>query len=138
MRQLEKSKCTIRASISCVRRGTAISWQQMQGKSFLIATIQKASAIFWTAFGAFLCFSSLSSVISLTILQDGLSFFMASGKYGKRIEGRASPPQRDLSLVYGNPWHKILDVPEKNRHPTAEWASRLVPLKVIKESFGQT
>jgi hypothetical protein len=41
--------------------------------------------------------------------------------------------QRDLSSVYCNPWNKILDVPEKNRHPTAEWASRLIPLKVTSK-----
>jgi hypothetical protein len=56
---------------------------------------------------------------------------MASGKIGKQLEGRSeSPSRRDLSRVYRNPWPKILDVPEKNKHPTAEWASRLVPLKV--------
>jgi hypothetical protein len=59
---------------------------------------------------------------------------MASVKIEKNTEKRTDSQcnQRDLSRVYCNPWPKILDVPEKNKHPTAQWASRLVPLKVIQ------
>jgi hypothetical protein len=58
---------------------------------------------------------------------------MAPVKIEKITEKRSDSQciQRDLSRVYCNPWPKILDVPEKNKHPTAQWASRLVPLKVI-------
>ncbi len=60
---------------------------------------------------------------------------MARAKNEKSALKRSEPQslQRDLSSVYSNKWHKILDVPEKNRHPTAEWASRLVPLKVTPD-----
>jgi hypothetical protein len=58
---------------------------------------------------------------------------MAPGNHEGLTEKRPESQfvKRDLSRVYCNPWPKILDVPEKNRHPTAQWASRLVPSKVI-------
>jgi hypothetical protein len=58
---------------------------------------------------------------------------MAPGKSGSPTEKRSESQgsQRNLSRLYCNPWPKILDVPEKNRHPTAEWATKFAPLKVI-------